>query len=735
MSNSNRIDTAHAWAECPTKRIHELWSKTQAKNKAMFDNDGSLRAATREFVDRLLAERCCLNMHRLPNKTLCDCTACLDDTLTDSHRNELAVYIIYFHTACGKKDRQALFIQWIKYGKLQQSTKLRAQEKHRVYILPGATGTHVICRNTLARVLGFGRWQIDTVLKCVEKNEAPSHGLDNKKSNATNPTVINLMEIFFDEMQQFSAPRATKIVRNVVGTAIQSELRDEIDKVQELPVYFTKRSLFKRLLAEAGYDIKLDSKCRVLSVTATPGKKQTVERKEDLPTWQAFLRYWKQHHPFLVTAKAREDVCGECYVFANSRQFTTQKKKVKATEPDTDDEEEEDENASTEDDGNNNNMEEREKVIEQAALHVEMAKKQREYFNLKKQQSKDDHHKAWVENSDKVWTFVADYAQNMYIPNFSQEQPGETYYYSPMNAYVFGVACTSYTPTKLVAHVYLEDQSGKGSNNVTSLLYRELDGRGCINREETTPPAKEINFVFDNCGGQNKNKTVLRFMNWLVARGSALVARAIFLVRGHTKNDCDRLFNLMKQQYRKRNTYTPQQLLQNMKHPDVTVARVKHDEANPTFRAWTAWQNQFMTDKIDGTRKYHIFTCDKSRDPNALYCSTHYGADETKIMIVKEEFHGTDWATATFPNPLPAIKVQDIKYKELYDKWRPLVPEEHHKEWEYFAVDPGPEFRKKVNEASKKRKLARTKASRGSAVDSDLPTKKPAAKKARKAKK
>jgi len=224
-------------------------------------------------------------------------------------------------------------------------------------------------------------------------------------------------------------------------------------------------------------------------------------------------------------------------------------------------------------------------------------------------------------------------------------------------------------------------------------------------------------------------------MNWLVARGSALVARAIFLVRGHTKNDSDRLFNLMKQQCRKRNTYTPQQLVENMKHPDVTVSRIKHNEQSPMFRTWTAWQNQFMTDKIDDTRKCHIFTCDKSRDPNALCCSTHYGTKEAKIMIAKDKFHGTDWATATVPNPLPTIKAQDIKYKELCDKWRPLAPEEHHKEWECFAVDPGPEFRKKVNEASKKRKLARAKAARGSAVDADLPDTQPAKKKAKKAKK
>ena len=58
--------------------------------------------------------------------------------------------------------------------------------------------------------------------------------------------------------------------------------------------------------------------------------------------------------------------------------------------------------------------------------------------------------------------------------------------------------------------------------------------------------AKEINFVFDNCGGQNKNRMVLRFMIMLAKLKMARVVRAIFLIKGHTKNDCDRMFNLLK---------------------------------------------------------------------------------------------------------------------------------------------------------------------------------------------
>ena len=88
-----------------------------------------------------------------------------------------------------------------------------------------------------------------------------------------------------------------------------------------------------------------------------------------------------------------------------------ERKKERAN-ADTDSDSEEEKSGN--DNNNNKNMEEREEIIVQAALHVKMAKQQRMLFNLKKQQSKDDHHKSWDKNSNKVWTFVADYAQNMY---------------------------------------------------------------------------------------------------------------------------------------------------------------------------------------------------------------------------------------------------------------------------------------------------------------------------------
>ena len=90
-----------------------------------------------------------------------------------------------------------------------------------------------------------------------------------------------------------------------------------------------------------------------------------------------------------------------------------------------------------------------------AAKHVMMARRQRLLFIKKKEDAKRDAKKK-VKQDECVYTFVADFAQNMYLPNFNAEQPGATYYYSPLNVYPFGIVDGSTEPTELTAHVYYE---------------------------------------------------------------------------------------------------------------------------------------------------------------------------------------------------------------------------------------------------------------------------------------
>ena len=113
--------------------------------------------------------------------------------------------------------------------------------------------------------------------------------------------------------------------------------------------------------------------------------------------------------------------------------------------------------------------------ISHAAKHFDMVKNQREYFNSKKAEAFADRDKC---KSERCYFYVADYAQNSYVPTFNSEQPGETYFYSPTDYHIFGVADASHQPTKLTDHAYMELDGKKGGNNVACLLWKKikLDG-------------------------------------------------------------------------------------------------------------------------------------------------------------------------------------------------------------------------------------------------------------------
>ena len=106
-------------------------------------------------------------------------------------------------------------------------------------------------------------------------------------------------------------------------------------------------------------------------------------------------------------------------------------------------------------------------------------------------------------------------------------------------------------------HVYTNAVGKKGANNVASLIMKTLRH---LDLFKETMIGSELNIVFDNCCGQNKNNTVLRLAAWIAKLGYFNEVNFIFLIVGHTKNVADRLFNSLKVKYRKQNLYTFDQL-------------------------------------------------------------------------------------------------------------------------------------------------------------------------------
>ena len=170
----------------------------------------------------------------------------------------------------------------------------------------------------------------------------------------------------------------------------------------------------------------------------------------------------------------------------------------------------------------------------------------------------------------------------MQCPCYNSKQPGCTYYYTSLNVFNFGVVDHSHDygngtiGNHMYCHVYHEGIGKKGGTNVASLIVKTLQ---YINILKQSDPGGELNIIFDNCSGQNKNNTVLKLALWLKEMGYFKQVNFVFLIVAHMKNACDRLFNSLKHEYRKRNTFTMDKLIDALSvSRTISIIRTKHND-------------------------------------------------------------------------------------------------------------------------------------------------------------
>lgn len=248
-------------------------------------------------------------------------------------------------------------------------------------------------------------------------------------------------------------------------------------------------------------------------------------------------------------------------------------------------------------------------MLLQSADHIKRARKQRELYQEKMKQAEDDA-KNNVPHCNRTYTFVVDYGQNMELPVYNAHQPGCCYYYTPLTVNNLGVVNHAHVhqdksvSSHLHAHVYNEAEGKKGANNVASLVVKTLVDENVIRDDEK---GGELNIIFDNCAGQNKNNTVLKLVPWLIEMGYFQKVNFIFLIVGHTKNAADRHFNLLKKDYRKQNIYTMDGLFDALSASDgVTVIPTTHKD----FFDYDTLFDTLYKDLKRKIKQNHIFSCE-----------------------------------------------------------------------------------------------------------------------------
>ena len=121
------------------------------------------------------------------------------------------------------------------------------------------------------------------------------------------------------------------------------------------------------------------------------------------------------------------------------------------------------------------------------------------FRKIEKQSKANSRHR--VQAKFVVLTIIIDYAQNMEMPSLRKDQPGETFYFSPMNVPAFGIVDCSTDDNILHAYIYSEAEGKKGGSDVASLIMKFLDEEGYLDGETRL----KLNIVCDNCTGKNSN--------------------------------------------------------------------------------------------------------------------------------------------------------------------------------------------------------------------------------------
>ena len=272
--------------------------------------------------------------------------------------------------------------------------------------------------------------------------------------------------------------------------------------------------------------------------------------------------------------------------------------------------------------------------------------------------------------------------------------------------FAFGIADQTSVKDMLNAFIYCEHEGKKGGDNVVSCLWKFLCLKGIIINGSPPPvPIEELTFTFDNCPGQNKNRMVIRFAAYLVEAGFFSQVNLVFLVRGHTKNACDRLFNLLKVLYSQQNIFSSAHLMDVLnKSDDVAAHRM------PEFFAWDDALEQLYKRPAGVTEKPHCFKLTVTKSGVLFY--QDFDGEDWQEMDLKKRMSAEERAQllASFsPAQVPAPGMKEIKRMELYSKWRQYVPKDQRTDW-WFAEEPEQQLQKRVREDRTDRATARKNA-------------------------
>jgi hypothetical protein len=169
---------------------------------------------------------------------------------------------------------------------------------------------------------------------------------------------------------------------------------------------------------------------------------------------------------------------------------------------------------------------------------------------------------------------------------------------------------------------------------------------------------------------------VLRLAPLLVELGYFKKVSFVFLIRGHTKNICDRYFALMKKHFHRSQVYTYPDLIEILnKQEYVTALPIETD----VFKNMDEFLNRHFRNLPSGSVSTNqIFSSDNDLDAEFSTQTCHKEEIVTRNIKKGAAANRADKMAEDFENlpVLPVPGIPPIKQVELWKKWGPNVPVE-----------------------------------------------------------
>lgn len=655
-----------------------------------FSNNKSLsrdqiRTNIEDFASKLIENKDhCRNVNNKRN-TACQCiTKLQNEDVFEKLINKLVKY--ESNDTNGRK----LFLHGVlTHGNLRKEELRRGEKRVAIYALTGVEDqdgeTVLVCNNTLRALFFVGKKQWKQLQEDAMLPEPKA--TENYQNNVNKVTACTqrVIDFLFEFAKTEGEMHATRFIRMETRIGVRDSDLDLI----HLPSYYTKRQLYETFCYQSGWEIKSFSDGSYPPLDQFPLRKNDdnengqelalwPEGSEPLSvcSWHTFLRIWKQYLPNLKIKPPSLDTCNLCDEYAKYMKMKSNSQMNNLPTflsndpllcPETNE-------VSLLHKGFGDLGETRENVVMLAAKHVNAARSQKALAQIKyeaAEQSID-----FVDPDKKVITLVMDYCQNLDLPHLGGEQPGDTYYFSPVWLYCLGIVDVS--EDQLYAYIYEESAAKKGANNVASILMYHVI-TFVLDNFRYSAGINELNIVMDNCGGQNKNGTVLKMAAYFVERGWFKSVNMIFLVKGHTKNDCDRMFNLLKMKWHKSNVFTFKDALEIL----GTVDNVMTIDASNIHIDYTALFDRWYKQPVSGTiQKNHLFSFSEDTIKDCVMTTKRsFNAAVTSTQSIKkvddkipDHVRKLDILFTRKMIFLPKPGLAPIKQVHLYTKWRSVVP-------------------------------------------------------------